>query len=147
MPLTIDQLDELHAQAALTILTADAVVPVYQGFVPEDPATGRTVPPPYVLVYSVVEWPADGEGKSFDGTTSTCVTRWYTHSVGATDQSTRAVANRVRQLLVNVRPTIAGRSCGFIQQEAALPLVRDELTGVLVQDLAAVYVLTTFNGT
>lgn len=141
MPLTIDGLDEAHAQVALTILTTDANQPVYAGVAPD------SVAPPYVLVYTVVEWPGDGEGKSFDGTTSTCVTRWYTHSVGATDQSTRAIANRVRQLLVNVRPTISGRSCGFIQQEAALPMVRDETTGQLVQDLAAVYVLTTFNGT
>jgi hypothetical protein len=140
MPITIDQLDEAHAQVALSILTADANQPVYAGVAPDN------VTPPYVLVYTVVEWPDNTDGKSFDGTTSTCVTRWYTHSVGGTDQSTRAIANRVRQLLVNAHPTIAGRSCGFIQQEAALPMVRDETAGSLVQDLAAVYVLTTYPG-
>jgi len=139
MPLTIDLLDEAHAQIALTILAADGLMPVYPGVAPDN------VAPPYVLVYSVVEWPA-GEGTTLAGITSACVTRWYTHSVGGTDQQTRSVANRVRQLLKDVQPTITGRSCGFIQQESALPLVRDELTGVLVQDLAAVYVLTTYPG-
>lgn len=141
MPITIDELDEAHAQVALAILTADGNQPVYPGVAPDG------VVPPYVLVYTVVEWPATGDGNTFDGHTGTCVTRWYTHSVGATDQSTRAIANRVRQLLVNVHPTVAGRSCGLIQQEAALPLVPNETAGSLVQDLAAVYVLTTYPST
>ena len=146
MPITLDLLDEAHAQVALTILAADGNQPVYAGAVPQDPTTGKSAPPPYVLVYSVVEWPVGPEGTTLDGITAACVTRWYTHSVGGTDQQTRSVANRVRQLLKDVQPTITGRSCGFIQQEAALPLVRDETTGQLVQDLAAVYVLTTYPG-
>lgn len=139
MPITIDLLDEAHAQVALTILAADSpgVIPVYPGAAPDN------VAPPYVLVYSVVEWPG-ADGATLDGLTSACVVRWYTHSIGGTDQQTRSVANRVRQLLKDVHPTITGRSCGFIRQEAALPLVRDETTGQLVQDLAAVYVLTTY---
>lgn len=138
MPAIIDELDEAHAQAALAILIADGNQPVYQGVVPDGPTL------PYVLVYTVVSWPATVDGTTLDAHTGTCVTRWYTHCVGATDASTRAVANRVRQLLVNVQPVITGRSCGLIQQEAALPLVPDETAGSLVQDLAAVYVLTTF---
>jgi hypothetical protein len=140
MPITIDQLDEAHAQDALSILSADANQPVYAGVAP------NAVTPPYELVYTTVELTGEGDGKTLDATTSTCVTRWYTHSVGATDQSTRAIANRVRQLLVNVHPTISGRTCGLIQQEAALPVSRDERTGALIQDLAAVYILTTFPG-
>jgi hypothetical protein len=140
MPITIDQLDEKHARAALDILEADGGLAVYEGVVPQPRAEA------YVLVYTAVQWPGQGEGQSFDGTTSTCVTRWYTHCVGATDQGSRTVANRVRQLLVNVRPTIPGRSCGFIQQEASPPPVRDQTTGVLVQDIAAVYILTTYPG-
>ena len=138
MPITIDGLDEAHAKVALDILTADGGSwTVYKGSV------GPLPTKPYVLVYTVVEWPGVGISNALDGRSGTCVTRWYTHSVGESDQGTRAVANRVRQLLVNVRPTIAGRSCGFIQQETALPFQRDETTGALIQDLTAVYILTT----
>jgi hypothetical protein len=74
------------------------------------------------------------------------VTRWYVACVGGSDQSARSIGNRARQLLVNVHPTIAGRTCGLIQQEATRPPVRNELTGELVEDIVDTYVLTTYPG-
>lgn len=138
--IAIDELDEKHARVALDILAADDGVALYEGKVPD------SAPPPYALVYTSVTWPGSGEGQSFDGHTGTCVTRWIVHNAGGTDQAARAIGNRVRQLLVNVEPEIEGRSCGLIQQEDALPPVPDETTGVLVQDVIAVYILVTFAG-
>lgn len=140
MPITIDELDEAHARAALDPLEADGGLTVFEGVVPD----GST--PPYVLVYTSVQWPNTGDGKTLDGKTGMCVTRWYCHCAGASDQAARAVAGRVRQLLLDRQPTIAGRSCGFIQQEASPPPVRDETAGSLVQDIVSVYVLYTFAG-
>lgn len=137
--ITIDELDEKHARAALDVLEADGAWPVFTGKVPDQ------TPPPYVMAYPTVEWPI-GEGQTLEGKTSTCITRWYFHCVGPSDADARAVAGRVRQLLANFRPTISGRSCGLIQQEASLPPVRDETTGVLVMDVASIYVLYTFAG-
>jgi hypothetical protein len=140
MPIVIDQLDELHARVLLDILETDNNQPVYEGVVPD----GAT--PPYVLVYSSVQWPQDGEGQNLQFQTNRCETRWYVHCAGSTDQSARAISNRVRQLVKNVKPTITGRSCGLIQQEAIVPPIRDERIGVLVMDLVATYVFTTVNG-
>lgn len=138
MPLTIDQLDEAHARVALDILEADANQPVYEGKAPDN------VHPPYVLVYSEVSWPANGsEGETLENITNQCVTRWFVHCAGETDKAARALGNRVRQLLVNVQPVIAGRSCSRIQQHATYRPVRDERTGVLVMDVGAVYQFTS----
>lgn len=141
MPITVDGLDELHARAALDILNGDDSITVFTGSVPDN------AQPPYVLVYTAVAWPDSVDGKTYDGKTGTCVTRWYTHCAGGSDQATRTVANWVRQLLNNAHPTITGRSCGLIQQEASPPPVRDQTTGVLVQDIVSVYTLTTFSAT
>ncbi len=141
MPITIDLLDEAHAQVAPTILTADGNQPVYSDAVPDSP------PPEYVLVRTSVSWPDATDGKSFDGTTSTCVTRWFTYSVGPNSQSARSINNRVRQLLVNVHPTITGRSCGFIQQDPLdIPPDFNETAGGLVVTLREQYTLTTYPG-
>jgi hypothetical protein len=135
--ITIDQLDEAHAAVAIDILEADNAWPVYVDGVPDDATR------PYALIYPVVSWPKGRLSDALDGKTRTCETRWYIHCAGETDQGSRAVAGRVRQLLLNVRPTIAGRSCGLISQEASPPAARDETTGVLVLDIAAVYLLVT----
>lgn len=137
MSITLDLLDELHAAVALDVLTADGLIPVYAGSVPSDAVR------PYILVYPSVSWPNGRPDDSLDGRSRKCETRWYVHCVGETDQSARSVAGRVRQLLLNVVPTITGRSCGRIKQEASPPPVRDETTGVLVLDIAAVYLLVT----
>lgn len=136
--ITIDELDDKHAQVAIVLLTADAAWPVYTDKVPDGAV------PPYAKVDTIVSWPDGEPDGSLDGATRRCVTRWYVHSVGDTDINARSVAGRSRQLLLNVVPTITGRSCGRIKQDvASLPPVRDETSGVLRIDVTAVYKLTT----
>jgi hypothetical protein len=56
------------------------------------------------------------------------------------------VAQRVRTALLDVRPTIAGLSCGLIRLEGdPLPPQRDETTGVLVMDAIETYRLRATN--
>jgi hypothetical protein len=132
-----DQLDELHAQAGLALLHANPDLVVYDDEkVP--PGTTR-----YVRVYTHIERPAAHDGNKLTGNSDTFVTRWYCHCVGENDASARAVAMQVRSSLLDVRPTITGRNCGKIRQEAALPARRDEKARPLIVDLCQVYKLTT----
>lgn len=132
--------EQAHANAALALLDADNVPPalvVLDGFVP-----AATVPP-YVLVYTHVEYLPEGAGNAIDGTSKTAVARFYCHCVGGNAIAARAVAQRVRAALLDIRPTIAGRVCGLIREEQALPPDRDESTGDLVMDAVRVYRLRT----
>jgi hypothetical protein len=134
-----DQLDELHAQAGLALLNAN---PDLAGIVYDD----EKVPPGatrYVRVFTHIERPRGHQGNRLRGTSDTFVTRWYCHCVGINDTSARAVAMQVRSSLLDVRPTIAGRSCDKIIQEAAQPPRRDEKASPLIVDLVQVYRLTT----
>src|ERR1044071_7500712 len=110
-----DLLDELHARVALDLLEADSDLTVYEGKVPDTPAAR------YVLVYTAVEWPRSNDGDALDGRSRTCWTRWYCHCVGGTEASARAIGALVKGDLLNVRPSIAGRTCGLIEQEASPP--------------------------
>lgn len=135
-----DDLDELHAQAGLALLDADAVLTVYDGKVP-DP----TPAPPYVLVYTTVARPSGeaGAANALDGASQTFVTRWMCHCVGESAAAARAVAMRVRAALLDQRPTIAGRSCNPIRQDDVQSPVKDETTGRPVMDLVATYSMIT----
>jgi len=138
MPLTIDVLDETHARVVLDLLTNDGNQPVYNNYAPDNTA------PPYLYVYSHVWWPGSGsDGQNFEGVTNQCVTRAYVHCVGETDEAARSLSNRVRQLLVNVKPVIAGRSCSLIQQESSNTPEKDERSGVLIMDAVASYLFTS----
>lgn len=138
MPLVIDQLDETHARVMLDILTADGNQPVYNNAAPDN------VSPPYMYVFSHVWWPGNGsDGQSFDGTTNQCMTRSYIHCVGETDEAARSLSNRARQLLVNTKPVVSGRSCSLIQQESSNTPDKDERSGVLVFDAVASYTFSS----
>lgn len=138
-----DQLDELHARAGLDLLEADAALTVYEGGVPSP-----TPDPPYVVVYTIVTWPSalEGGANALDHRSVTCHVSWLCHCVGLTAAAARAVGMRVRAALLNQRPTIAGRSCGLIQQDDAQPPTRDESTGRLVIDVMSTYSLYTAPG-
>lgn len=138
-----DLLDELHAQAGLDLLEANAALVVFDGKVP-DP----TPNPPYVLVYTVVEWPSGDGGfaNALDHLSVTCRTTWYCHCVGLTAAAARAVGMQVRSSLLDKRPTIAGRECGLIAQIETVPPQRDETTGRLVMDAIGVYQMTSAPG-
>lgn len=134
-----DLFDEEHAQAGLLLLRANpALGPnrVFDGKVPDPTPT-----PPYVVVYSVVEWPSGDVGiaNSLDHFSVTCRTTYYCHCVGLTAAAARAMGMQVRSSLLDVRPVVAGRVCNLIEQTETVPPQRDESTGKLVMDAIGVY--------
>lgn len=140
-----DLIDKAHADVGLALLVANpalGVAKVFDGRVPED-ANGKSPPPPYVLVYTIVEWPRDGIGTALVATQNTVTTTLYCHCVGETAAAARAMAMEARASLLNVRPVIAGRNCGPIKQTEAVPPQRDETTGRLVMDAVAAYAFTS----
>jgi len=137
-----DQLDELHAQAALSILANSPPLIVFAGEVPA-PYPG----PRYVLVYTQVSWPDTGDANALDHLSVTCVVRWYCHCVGETEAAARAVGMQVRAALLNVRGTVAGRNCGLIRQVDSSPPGKDETLGTpAVFDAVSVYEMTSAPG-
>jgi hypothetical protein len=142
-----DQLDELHAQAVLSLLGAalGAIVPpipVYDGVVPNP-----TPPPPYVLVYASIGRPygTSGLGNALVMTSPTIAARFKCKCVGLSPAAARAVGMQVRSALLDQRPTIAGRNCGPIHEDNEPgPPDRDESLGqvLMVQDLDYVFYST-----
>jgi hypothetical protein len=130
---------QAHAQAVLTLLDADNTAPalvVLDGTVP----VGQT--PPYVLCYFMLGTPsADLEPDKADLTyDATAVqVRAYCHSVAGNAAASRAVATRVRNALLNVVPTVSGRSCFPIRWQDGQPQQRDESTGTVVFDQVDIY--------
>jgi hypothetical protein len=137
-----DLLDKLHVDAGMALLRADTSLNVYpdaEGNTPDPPARADH----YVRVYVSIERPADHPNNDMAGTSDTWTTRYYVHAVGPNEYSATAVGMRARAALLDVRPTIAGRSCGLIRQDAANPPTRAETTGTPVFDAVTVYRLTT----
>lgn len=134
-----DGLDQALVGVGLTLLGADTSLTVYDGKVP-DP-TPDIDANPYVLVYSYVSRPSEDPDNSLLGRSGVWVARWICHCVGGNAAAVRAVAQRVRTQLLDVRPTVAGLSCGLIRWEDSQPPQRDETTGVLVMDAVEVYAL------
>jgi hypothetical protein len=128
-----DQLDELLAQAGIAPLVATGI-PVFDD---------ERIPPDqlarYLRVFTAIERPADEPGNTLAGRSSTWTTRWYVHHVAENDTAARALAMQSRTALLDVRPTVAGRSCGLIRQEAAQPPRRMERAGPMAIDLVVVY--------
>jgi hypothetical protein len=142
-----DLLDKLHADAFLGLLHAalDPVpISVFDGKVP-DPVPDIKANP-WVLVYFDPGWPVDGAANAFDGRAVTYVLRSTCHSIGATAAACRAVTGQVRAALLNVRPTVTGRSSGLIRWTDGQPANPDESLGFLVMDKVDVYQFTTSPG-
>jgi hypothetical protein len=139
-----DLVDKAHADAFLGLLHAalDPVpIAVYDGLVPSPFPDVKAAP--WVLVYFDADWPIDGAGNSLDGTARTYVLRAYCHSTGATAAAARAIAGQVRAAVLNVRPTVAGRTSGMVRHAGGQPPNRDETLGFLVMDKADVYEFVT----
>lgn len=142
-----DGLEKAHADAILGLLHAalDPVpIAVYDGVVPDpfpDPATH-----PACLVYFAAEWPTTGTANALDGQSVTYLMRAYCHSIGASAAAARSIGGQVRAALLNVRPTIAGRTSGLIRWYDGQPPTRDETLGALVMDRVDVFELTTTPG-
>jgi hypothetical protein len=128
-----DGLDADMANAGLDLLAADTALTVHDGRVPD----GAT--PPYVLVYTTVSRPQDHPGSKLPGDSRGFVARWICHCVGANAAAARAVAQRVRTQLLDVKPIVPGLLCHPVRQADVLPPQKDESTGALVMDLVADY--------
>lgn len=136
-----DGLDQALANAGLALLTADTGLVVFDGAVP-NPAPA----PPYCVVYCTVNRPSEDPDNSVDGQSRVWVASWIVHSAGATAAAARAVAQRVRTQLLDVRPTITGLSCNKIRMDPdSPPPDRDESTGVLVMTAVNTYRLRATN--
>lgn len=137
-----DGLDQALIHVALDLLAADPALVVYDGIVPGNP----TPAPPYVVVYTTIDHSAVDDDNALDGLSKAWSARWYIHSIGATAQAARAVSQRVRAALLDVRPVIGTLRCGLIREEPGSPAPgRDESTGVPVIDAVSVYSLRATN--
>jgi hypothetical protein len=134
-----DGLDQALANAGLALLAADPALTVYDGAVPSP--TPDVSAHPWVLVYTTVSRPTGDPDNPLNGRSGVWVARWILHCVGGNAVAARAVAQRARTQLLDVRPVIAGLSCGLIRWDESLPPQRDETTGVLVMDAVETYSL------
>ena len=144
MPIT-DGIDQAISNVGLALLQADLGPPplvVFDGVVPN----GTPVNAGYVLVYTTVSRPPDDPDSALNGRSGVWVARWICHCVGGNATAARAVAQRVRTALLDVRPTVAGLACGLIRMEGdSQPPRRDETTGALVMDAVETYRLRATN--
>ncbi len=125
-----------HASAILALLDADNNPPalvVLDGSVPQGTL------PPYVLVYFDHADPELAESRPLTGSSQRHVTRAICHCVGGNQAASRAVAQRVRTALLDVVPTVSGRTCAPIRAEDSQPTRRDETTGALLMDTVLTY--------
>lgn len=125
---------EEHARGYLDRLDADNASPalvVWDGRVGQ-PGQQPPPKPPYVLVYTSLRVPGAAEQPDMSNlnfTSTALICEAICHSVGATAAGARAVQNRVRAALLDVTPTVSGRSCSPIRCVDAPPMRGDEETG------------------
>ncbi|HEX6873688.1 MAG TPA: hypothetical protein VF163_21525 [Micromonosporaceae bacterium] len=142
-----DLLDEQHARVALDLLAANPVLEdrVFDGVVPSP-----TPRPPYILVYTSINWTADDEaaGSSLGHEHLTCVTTWYLHCVGETAAAARAMTMQARASLLDKDPLVTptGRACTRIREDDANTPTRDESLGYPVMDAVLVLSMTSVPG-
>ena len=133
-----------HFDAFVALLSAapggPPVLAVYDGLVPDG------VSAPYALVYFSIMTPdglAAPDAVSLHADSDVIDARAIVHSVGGDPQAqraARAVAGRVRAAVLNVRLTIAGRSCAPIRWVDGQPPQRnEEIPGAAVFDQVDVY--------
>jgi hypothetical protein len=133
-----------HAAAVLGLLDADNVSPalvVLDGKVDDGDA------PPYVLVYFRFPRPSadsrpDASDLSFDQLAFT--TTATVHSVAGSARAARAVQARVAAALLNVTPTVAGRSCSPIRWVDGQDPQRDEETLTVAFNAVDVYEFSSY---
>lgn len=144
-----DGLDQALQQVAFDLLALDLSLTVYRGGVPNP-----TPEPPYVVGRSYLERPSEDPDNALTGKSGVWIVRWYFYCVGggtgadqdAAELAAIAVAQRVRTNLLDVRPTVAGLSCGLIRLDQSLPPVPpDETTGRPVREATEIFKLRATN--
>src|SRR6266487_4175875 len=120
---------DTHQQAIVTLLMAGVPTPI-QVF--KDNVPNLTVPP-YVRVFTSTTYPA-GQPEDMTHRSIRARCRIVAHSVGQTTDAADVVSNAVRAVLLDVTPTVSGRTCFPIRMESSVDPKPDETTGVLVMD-------------
>lgn len=128
-----------HVDAVLALPKPAALV-VLDGEVPK----GQL--PPYVLLYFADGNPRLPSAQPLTGASIRYLLRIYAHCVGGDQKASRAVSQMARTWLLDVIPTMVGRTCFPIRAEDGQPTQRDETTGVVVQDKVDVYRLESIPG-
>ncbi len=118
-----------HVTAVLALISADTNVTVYDGRVPNEPTL------PYVVVRTDT---GRRERSALPASSDRLTLRIWATSVGLTRTSAQVVSERVTAALLDVRPTVASRSCFPITSVNSQPARVDDV----VQSL--VYVLDEF---
>lgn len=138
---------QAHANAVLGLLVPPNVTAtVLDGAVPKAIPPAQPQARPYLLVYMYLMTPdgvqaPDKVSLNFD---SDVVDFWiYCHCVGDDAAAARAVSAQARLALLNVTPTVAGRTCFPIRWREGQPPRRDEETGDLVMDQVDIYGFTS----
>ncbi len=98
---------------------------------------------PYVRAYFFVEYP---ESESMTHTSDRAIAWAYLHCVANNDTASSIAAKAVRDVLMDAKPTVAGRACFPIRLDHSQPPQPDESTGQLVMDQVDVYRLETVPG-
>lgn len=109
------QLADAHVQALLSLVRA--VVPCYDGKVPDEPSI------PYTVIY-----PSQGDlgWASLEGDSTTLDLSFQITAVGLTRAQAGWAADKARVALLDKKPTVTGRACGQILQESSVPIQRDD---------------------
>lgn len=106
-----------HVDAVRNLVDAVANVTVYDGTVPNSPVL------PYVVMYGDQ---GAAEANAYTEVSSFRRFRVQTTTVAANQPQARALAERVESALLDVRPTVAGRTCVPIRKETSQPVRRDD---------------------
>lgn len=130
---------EAHAAVYLDLLNGGgkpAAITVCDGEVEQG------ILPPYLLVYTSLRVPGadvepDKSNLNFDSLAVR--SQAICHSVGGSAAASRQIATWARTALLDVRPTVASRTCAPIRWVDGQDIDRDEETGEPVFDLVDVY--------
>lgn len=128
-----------HAQVFLDLLgaaTGSPALVVHDGAVPQGSL------PPYVLAYIAVEVPGveiEPDKSDLTYASKAVRARAILHSVGIEASAAREVADRARGALLDVRPSLAGRTSSPIRWTDGQDTRRDEQIGSDIFDQIDVY--------
>lgn len=133
------QLEVAHAKAGLDLIQG-AGLDLYDGKLPDN-VTALSLP--WVTAHAVVEWEHDTPNGSIRNESSSCVTTWYLRCAAANTTALMAVLGRIRAVLLDVVPVIAGRVCFPIRMVSVQTPDQDNTLGTAVIEATAIYELET----
>lgn len=131
-----------HADAVLELVRVPTDIKVF----PSPTAGPKVVPagtrPPYLAFAFAAGRLA---GPNLAGLSTRFLMRIYVQCVGTSDAGARVMSDRLSDLLLDVVPTVAGRSCYPIRWESQQPPRQDESASELIVTLTEVYRLESLS--